>query len=103
LEPSRFVDQNTWQKLKVFVDNGFVVDDGLNVIQLQTALKAAGYNPGPIDGKVGAKTKEAVVSFQQDHGLKVDGKVGFKTLTALLPYLAPRAPAAAIQSTAPTK
>lgn len=90
LEPTRFVDQNTWQKLKTFVNNGFIVDGTLNVTQLQTTLKVAGYNPGPIDGKIGAKTKEAIISFQEAHGLKVDGKVGFKTLTALSQYLAPK-------------
>jgi len=90
LEPTRFVDQNTWQKLRIFVNNGFIVDGKLSVTQLQTALKAAGYNPGPIDGRIGAKTKEAINYFQKDHRLNVDGKVGFKTLTALAKYLAPK-------------
>jgi peptidoglycan hydrolase-like protein with peptidoglycan-binding domain len=100
LEPTRFVDTNTWQKLKFFVNNGFIVDEALNVTQLQSALKAAGYNPGPIDGKIGAKTKEAIIAFQGNHSLKVDGKVGFKTLTALSQYVAPPPPSLSSQDTA---
>jgi len=47
LEPTRFVDAKTWEKLRVFVNNGFVKDGELNVSQMQEALKAAGFSPGP--------------------------------------------------------
>ncbi len=56
---------------------------GVTVQQLQRALKAAGYEPGPIDGRLGRRTKDAVRSFQRAEGLKVDGVVGQKTWTAL--------------------
>lgn len=56
---------------------------GLTVTQLQRALKAAGYDPGTIDGRFGKRTKEAVRSFQRSEGLKVDGVVGQKTWGAL--------------------
>lgn len=48
-------------------------------IQIQRALKNAGYYTGPVDGKIGAKTQDAVRRFQKDRGLKVDGKVGAMT------------------------
>ena len=86
LTPSRFVDQSTWKKLKTFVDNGFILKGKLNIKQLQQTLKVAGFDPGAIDGKVGPKTKEAIMAFQKKHQLKVDGKVGFKTLSALVAY-----------------
>ena len=54
---------------------------------IQSALKNAGYYNGPIDGKVGRKTKDAVGEFQKANGLKADGKVGKKTWKALSVYL----------------
>ena len=34
-----------------------------------------GYNPGPIDGIWGRKTKNALIKFQRDHSLSVTGKL----------------------------
>ncbi|HQP09807.1 MAG TPA: peptidoglycan-binding protein [Candidatus Omnitrophota bacterium] len=87
LDPSRFADNATWEKLCVFKDNGLIVDQKLNNERVQALLKKAGFDPGPIDGKVGAKTKNAVMAFQKAKGLKVDGKVGYRTLSALAKYL----------------
>jgi peptidoglycan hydrolase-like protein with peptidoglycan-binding domain len=46
------------------------------VRDLQEALKALGYDPGPIDGTFGAATESAVKAFQQAKGITVDGIVG---------------------------
>jgi peptidoglycan hydrolase-like protein with peptidoglycan-binding domain len=46
------------------------------VRDLQEALKALGYDPGPIDGKFEASTESAVKAFQQARGITVDGIVG---------------------------
>ena len=46
------------------------------VRDLQEALKALGYNPGPIDGVFGATTEAAVKAFQQAKGISADGVVG---------------------------
>ena len=43
------------------------------VVRLQTALIAAGYEPGPIDGLYGRGTANAIKAYQQDNGLVVDG------------------------------
>lgn len=50
---------------------------------IQGALVALGYNPGPIDGVVGALTLKAIRLFQANHSLVADGIVGPKTHAAL--------------------
>ena len=54
---------------------------------IQTALKAANFYTGNIDGKMGPKTKKSIVEFQKAKGLKADGKVGSKTWMELEKYL----------------
>lgn len=63
------------------------VDSGINSRDIQMALKNAGFYAGAIDGKVGPKTKSAILEFQKAKGLKVDGKVGPKTWAELEKYL----------------
>jgi peptidoglycan hydrolase-like protein with peptidoglycan-binding domain len=63
------------------------VKSRLNAKQIQTALKNAGYNPGAIDGRIGAQTREAIKAFQKDNGLKADGIVGKRTRQLLAEYL----------------
>jgi len=45
----------------------------------QQWLKNLGYNPGPVDGVFGPKTKKALQEFQSDCGLHPDGKWGYRT------------------------
>jgi hypothetical protein len=52
-------------------------------IEIQTALKHAGFYAGSIDGKIGPKSKKAIEDFQTANDLKVDGKVGPKTWEVL--------------------
>ncbi len=56
---------------------------GNRVKVLQEALIAVGVLSGTADGKYGAKTREAVKTFQKASGLDADGLAGKKTLTAL--------------------
>ena len=58
--------------------------------QIQLALKAAGFYEGPIDGKLGPRTKESVKAFQRSNGLTADGRVGSKTALALARFLKER-------------
>ena len=59
----------------------------LSAKQVQVALKSSGHYSGPIDGKLGPQTREAVKSFQRAQGLTPDGKVGSKTTVALAKFL----------------
>lgn len=54
-----------------------------DVWDLQFRLQSRGYDPGPVDGKFGARTKAAVLRFQRDYGLRADGIVGPHTWRAL--------------------
>jgi peptidoglycan hydrolase-like protein with peptidoglycan-binding domain len=58
-----------------------------NVKQIQTAIKNAGYNPGPLDGKMGKQTRDAIQAFQRANDLAADGKVGKQTWALLKEYL----------------
>src|SRR5215475_94862 len=49
---------------------------GPEVRDLQQALKALGFDPGPVDGVFGARTQGAVKAFQQAREITVDGIVG---------------------------
>ena len=55
--------------------------------QVQLALKNAGYYTGPVDGKLGEKTKKAAAEFQKAHNLNADGVIGKKTWMILKTYL----------------
>lgn len=55
--------------------------------QIQFALKKAGFDPGPIDGKLGKNTRKAIRQFQKANGLKADGIVGRRTWEKLSKYL----------------
>ena len=55
---------------------------GYTIRQIQAALKERGYDPGPVDNEMGARTKVALASFQKDKGLPV-GNLDFETLKAL--------------------
>jgi peptidoglycan hydrolase-like protein with peptidoglycan-binding domain len=54
------------------------------VAAAQCLLKAAGYDPGPVDGEFGEATTVAARSLQADYGLQTLGIVGPKTWTVLL-------------------
>ncbi len=71
----------------VTTETAAAADEMARVQQIQLALKAAGFDPGSSDGKLGPRTKAAVRDFQQANGLNPDGKVGSRTWSKLEPYL----------------
>lgn len=56
--------------------------DTQTVSAIQNALRSAGYDPGPSDGVMGARTLEAMTSFQKAKGL-ASGSLTTETLSAL--------------------
>ena len=51
--------------------------------EAQALLKAAGYDPGPADGLMGPKTRTAIASFGEAHGVELTPEPQLKLLEAL--------------------
>ncbi len=54
----------------------------VNILSVQKALKHAGFNPGPLDGIMGWRTKAALNKFQKSKGIST-GALTKETLNAL--------------------
>ena len=59
----------------------------LQIKEIQSMLNRAGYGILVVDGIIGPRTKEAVMEFQRDNGLKVDGIIGPNTYMVMNNYL----------------
>tara|TARA_B100002051_G_scaffold259825_1_gene279716 strand:- start:1869 stop:4832 length:2964 start_codon:yes stop_codon:yes gene_type:complete len=57
-----------------------------STLDIQQFLSNNGFNPGPIDGQSGPKTKNAIIAFQKENGLLADGIAGNKTKAAMRAY-----------------
>jgi hypothetical protein len=53
--------------------------------QAQELLKEAGFNPGPIDGILGPRTRKALGRYQASHGLPETGVLDEATQESLMP------------------
>jgi uncharacterized protein (TIGR02594 family) len=60
------------------------------ILAVQTALKAAGFDPGPLDGDSGPLTRSAIAAYQKSKNLSIQypGTLGAITLASLLPAAA---------------
>jgi peptidoglycan hydrolase-like protein with peptidoglycan-binding domain len=63
-----------------------------DVRQAQERLKEAGFNPGPIDGQLGAQTKDAIKDYQKAHGLRQTGELDEPTRDLLMAQNTQNAP-----------
>lgn len=77
------------QTSKSFMPTVRAGSNGAAVRELQTLLKNKGFNPGPVDGAFGPKTKAAVLAFQRAQNIAVDGIVGPQTWGKLKGVSAP--------------
>ncbi len=57
--------------------------DSSQLTQIQQALNDKGLNAGPVDGKMGPKTKAAIKQFQAQQGLQASGKLDAQTVAML--------------------
>jgi hypothetical protein len=55
-----------------------------DISKAQAALNQQGFNIGDADGKLGKRTREALIAFQKQRGFPATGKVDRATLQALL-------------------
>ena len=79
----------------VFFPGAGYAGPGSNGVRgLQRRLRADGYSPGPIDGRYGPRTSDAVRRFQAAHGLHVDGVAGPRMFRELKIVSAPSRPSA---------
>ena len=60
-----------------------LVDDAATIATGQRALRAAGYDAGPADGTLNARTVAAVKQAQKDRELEPTGELDRRTLAAL--------------------
>lgn len=84
-ELSAFEEDEDFEVMSIEIDlSNFIAPTSE---QIQNALKNAGYYKGEIDGKIGPKSKKAILDFQIDNDLEPDGVVGSRTWSRLKDYL----------------
>ena len=66
----------TKEKVRDKVTGGRGSDD---IREAQQALKDKGFDPGPIDGRLGPQTKAALSEYQTKENLKVTGRLDSQT------------------------
>lgn len=80
LKVTGIIDSKTWTKLLDYKTKVISVDA---IKETQKVLKACGFDSGPIDGKMGPKTKRAIIEFQTAKGLTPNGEINSETLAEL--------------------
>ncbi len=75
-----FRDKDTLTEEKII---GLSIGYNPQVKKIQEILEKSGFEPGPIDGRVGHKTRGAIKEFQKAKGLKSTGKVDKETWSEL--------------------
>lgn len=91
LDATGVANTATWLAIAPFIDYSDVYlrrgDSGMLVTILQTALNAAGYPTGTVNGSYNSSTYNAVVDFQRANRITADGIAGPRTWALLTPYL----------------
>ena len=89
--PSDSIDDESSEKISTSnvtsIDNERIIRVAASAIDVQKALKNAGFYEGTVDGKIGQKTKLAISKFQKENNLKADGIVGKQTWNELKAHL----------------
>jgi hypothetical protein len=64
--------------------------DAATVMYVQLRLRALGFDPGPVDGIAGPRTRAAIASFQSAESLSVDGELSRELVEGLFERDTPR-------------
>ena len=67
-----------------FQSDAVLAQDRKTVTLVQILLDDLGYDPGPLDGKAGARTRAAIGAFEERIGKPVTAKVSSGLVTELL-------------------
>jgi peptidoglycan hydrolase-like protein with peptidoglycan-binding domain len=57
--------------------------DPATVRQAQERLMSEGFDPGAVDGQLGAQTRQGLKNFQESKGLEPSGQLDAQTIAAL--------------------
>ncbi len=74
-------DQGTAQGGVVVLNS---TNEAETIRAIQNNLKAAGYEPGRVDGEANMITRAAILAFEYDHGLPLQGEVSRSVLEQLV-------------------
>lgn len=61
-------------------DSGGDNSEGSTVKAMQQILADLGYDPGPVDGKLGGATSQAISTFQRDRNIAQNGRITLELL-----------------------
>jgi len=64
-------------------ERGAKQGDVSRIRRAQEALKSEGHDPGPVDGRMGPKTQDALRHFQKQENLRETGRLDQETLSKL--------------------
>ena len=79
LSPSGYVGKKTWAAIVKIRGEGAPS----NVMDIQFALRKAGFDPGAIDGQLGFETRDMIAKFQARKGLKTTRTINPETWAEL--------------------
>ena len=71
------------RKKDIGKEKGSASSNTVDILKVQKQLTALNYNPGPVDGIMGSKTRKAIMNFQNDNGITANGKLDAMTLNKL--------------------
>ena len=88
ITPTGQIDDYTWGVLQQRASGGSSSSSSSgtgsgDVADAQRILTSLGYDPGPVDGEMGSKTRNAIQAFQSAVGLVANGQLNPETLSAL--------------------
>ena len=64
-------------------ERGAKQGDASRIRRAQEALKSEGHDPGPVDGRMGPKTQDALRHFQKQENLRETGRLDQETMSKL--------------------